>query len=152
MRAKLSRTLTGRQKTKEHRQRLSEAGVLLKGDKNPFYGRTHTPETKAVIADSMKGEKGPTYGRVGAKHPMFGTHHTVATKKKMSEQRRGRTQSDLQRKRVREGWASREIATKLRNTQILERADKGEKAADIGRDLGLKTTTIYNILSKLRKK
>ena len=53
------------------------------GDKNPFYGKTHSDEAKVKVSQANKGrlvgEKNPRYGvpcshtgKFGAEHPMFG--------------------------------------------------------------------------------
>ncbi len=49
------------------------------GDNNPFYGKTHTPETIEFLRTSQKGELGPFYGK----------KHTPESLKKMSESSRG---------------------------------------------------------------
>jgi hypothetical protein len=87
----------------------------MSGDKNPFYGKHHTEETKARMSANAletcqnKGENNPMYGRTGKDapcygrcgelHPMFGKHgeevgffghhHTDATKKILSEKHIG---------------------------------------------------------------
>jgi len=34
------------------------------GEKNPFYGKTHTAETRAAISEKVSGEKHPMYGKL----------------------------------------------------------------------------------------
>lgn len=89
-RIKISETLKGRKPTLDHRKKISAAkkgkkmsvearknmseaqkGKLV-GDKNPFYGKTHTEETKKKISEAKKGVK-----------------PSAETRKKMSEARFG---------------------------------------------------------------
>jgi len=63
------RPMKGRQLTNEHKMKLGKKGSL-----NPFYGKTHTPEAKALIIKANLGKK-----------------HSSATKSLMSLQRQGRT-------------------------------------------------------------
>ena len=44
----------------ETRQKLSEAG---KGEKNPFYGKKHSPEALQKMSDAHKGKPSPMRGR-----------------------------------------------------------------------------------------
>ena len=50
--AKISRSNKGKPKTLEHRKHLSETrlGKYTQAD-NPFYGKTHSEETKAIISE-----------------------------------------------------------------------------------------------------
>lgn len=50
-REKLSNTLKGREFTEEHKRNLSEAS---KGEKNGFYGKHHSQETKRKLAEINK--------------------------------------------------------------------------------------------------
>lgn len=51
-------------------------GVSRYGEENPFYGKTHSSETKAKIRNSL-----PDYS--GENNPMFGKKHTEETIKKI---------------------------------------------------------------------
>lgn len=48
------------------RERLSE---MRKGEKNPFYGESHTEEASRKISESSSGERNPLYGVTGEDHP-----------------------------------------------------------------------------------
>jgi hypothetical protein len=85
------------------------------GEENPFYGKTHSQETKEKISKKSKGKPGvkkfgeenPFYGRSHSQeikdlirqktleqfetlgHPFKGRNHSEETKRKMSEDRKG---------------------------------------------------------------
>jgi len=147
----LSKKLKGKQRSKAHRAKLAEAGKRLVGEKNSFYGKTHSIETKRKIADSMKGEKGPHYGRTGDKHPMFGTQHSESTRRKMSSQRTGKPLSEHQKSRIREAKQASITKTAERDQKILQAAADGLKAPEISAKFGLKIKHVYNILYRMRK-
>ncbi len=62
---KISESLKGRTFTKEHKTRISENHHDVNGENNPFYGKTHTEETKKKIGsrEYSKGEKHHFYGK-----------------------------------------------------------------------------------------
>ena len=66
----------------ETRRKIGEA---VKGEKNGFFGKTHSDEQKAKWSKERSGENSPTYGRVGEKHPFYGKHHTEEAKQRMRE-------------------------------------------------------------------
>ena len=55
-----------------------------KGERNGYYGKHHTEETKQKISESLKGEKNSFYGK----------HHTEETKQKISENNKGRLKGE----------------------------------------------------------
>ena len=83
---------------------------VRKGEKNPFFGKTHSEETKKRLSTNHKGlqagEKNPMFGKkrpdelkeklsklykgvkVGEKNPFFGKTHSEETKKILSEKRK----------------------------------------------------------------
>jgi len=72
---KLRKTSTGRKHTEEAKKKISETH---KGEKNPFYGKCHTAETKEKIRLASTGNK---YA--------LGSKHTKEQKRKYSERLRG---------------------------------------------------------------
>lgn len=47
----------GKPLSKEHKEKLSEKAKLRTGDKNPFFGKTHSEETKNLLRLKMIGKK-----------------------------------------------------------------------------------------------
>lgn len=99
--------ICGYRHTPETRAKMSEE---RKGEKNSFYGRHHTKETKKINSERHKrenlseetlkkmseshkgifdGENNPMYGMRGELSPWWGKHHREETKKKISESRMG---------------------------------------------------------------
>lgn len=62
--------------TSEQIQKLKENHADVSGEKNPFYGRKHSEETRKLISEKIsemvKGEKNPFYGK----------HHSEETRAK----------------------------------------------------------------------
>lgn len=56
-------------KRPEVREKLSE---MRKGEKNPFYGKSHTEEALKKISESTSGENHHLYGVTGEDHPSYG--------------------------------------------------------------------------------
>ena len=58
---------------------IAIGGKKLFGEYNPFYGKTHTKETKKILSEKHKG----IYD--GENNPMYGKHHTDETKEKIKQ-------------------------------------------------------------------
>ena len=78
------------------------------GEENPFYGRSHTEETKRILSEKMKGrfvgEKSPCYGKKMSeefkerlRQANLGRKASEETKKKMSEMRKGLSNSNCRK-------------------------------------------------------
>lgn len=70
------------------------------GEENPFYGKSHTEETKRILSEKMKGrfvgEKSPCYGKTMSdelkeklRQANLGRKASEETKRKLSEMRKG---------------------------------------------------------------
>jgi len=66
----------GKKLSEEHKRKIGDA---VRADKNGFYGKKHTLETKALISKTLEGKN------FGNDNHFFGKKHTVATKKKIGE-------------------------------------------------------------------
>lgn len=132
----------GRKHTEEHRRKNSEANM---GEKNHFYGKEHSEESKIKMSKSHTGvvrseetnkkqsetnkrnkvnvgEKNGMYGMNGDKNPFFGREHTEETKQKLSKIRKekysGENHNMFGKKHSEE--------TKMRMSEV----KKGKKASD----------------------
>ena len=82
--------------TEEVRKKISENHADVSGENNPFYGKSHSEETKEKIRIKNKvnfaKENNPMYGvhRYGESAPMYGKHHTKETKIKIGMTRKGK--------------------------------------------------------------
>lgn len=89
----------GRTISKETRHRLSEAQRKKTGEANQFYGRRHTSESKAKMAQSQKG-----------------VLRSPESRKKQSESITGRSREDHS-KRMRQLWKTPEYREKQRKAK-----------------------------------
>ena len=70
---------------------IKDLSFKMSGKNNPFYGKRHTDETKAVLSqkasERQMGDKNkkPWKGICGENNPHYGTHHSSESKQKMSE-------------------------------------------------------------------
>lgn len=86
--------------TDEWKKKLSEAksGDNFKGEKNSFYGKKHTEETKKILSEQRKGKM------VGVKNPFYGKKHTNETKtilaKNASERFKDKPKSEEQKRKM----------------------------------------------------
>lgn len=71
----------GKSHSPETRAVMSEKSS---GENNSMYGRTNTPEKRKEHSERMKGEGNPLYGKLGKDHPAFGSTRTDEQKQKMS--------------------------------------------------------------------
>ncbi len=91
-------------------------GLDTSGDKNPFYGKKHSSETRKKLSDASSGEKNYFYGKSlsedhkkklseskkGEKHYLYGKHHSEETRKKISLANKGRTHTEESKKKMSE--------------------------------------------------
>jgi NUMOD3 motif len=76
----------------EHRRKLSESASQRTGEKNPFFGKVHSSETK----DRMR------IAAIGRPNPFKGKKHSVETIKAISAKAKGRVLSAETRKKLSE--------------------------------------------------
>lgn len=140
-RKKISEANKGRIKSEETRTKIRNNRPDIVGDKNPFFGRTHSSETKKKISASVKEHhKDPIVrekigkGARGKEGAFKGHHHTDETKQKISESQSGtnhwsfgKIRSDDTRKKIRTTLkghvVSEETKAKIRAT-LLKRKQK----------------------------
>ena len=67
--------------TDEIRKNMSNS---RKGNKNHFYGKHHTEETKKKLSEAHKGMHN------GSNNPFYGKHHSLETKEKISKANKGK--------------------------------------------------------------
>ena len=94
--------------SEESRRKMSLSRL---GDKNHFYGKTHSPEVKERMSRAKKGRPGPK--------------HSPETLERIAEANRGRKMSDEARAKMRAAWVGREITPEWRAN--LSKAHKGRK-------------------------
>lgn len=101
-----------------------------KGEKNSFFSKKHSDETKKAYSEHRKGENNPMYGKPSA---MQGKKHTEETIQKMSETRktswknRGANPTEFQSYRHKV-----DVLTKKQPIHLLENFDKRGRAGDEG--------------------
>lgn len=76
---------------------ISEAAKKRVGDKNPFYGKRHTEESRQKIKDNHPDFK-------GEKHPMYGKHHTEEAKQKMKKPKSEEHKQKLRKPKRKYKW------------------------------------------------
>ena len=68
-------------------------GVSRYGEENPFFGRSHTDEQRALWSEQRRGqnsgEDNPNFGLFGPDHPGYGRYMTEAQRRALSESRTG---------------------------------------------------------------
>jgi group I intron endonuclease len=111
---KISNTLKQKWKDPSFREAITNS---LKGENNPFYGKTHTLEIRKRISNGRKKSTPWNKGKIlkqfsGENHPMFGKEnhwgqHSEETKKKMSQKHKGKRLSNETRKKISEAMKAR---------------------------------------------
>lgn len=65
---------------------ISVGGICLEGEENPFYGKTHTKETRKCLSNLAS-------QRIGILNSFYGKQHSKETKIKISEANKGQNHS-----------------------------------------------------------
>ena len=93
----LSNANKGKKRSKETRELLSISAKRKVGEKNPFFGKSHSGDTRQKISLSNKGKKRTeevkrliSKNNTGEKNPFFGKSHSEETKKTISEKAKSR--------------------------------------------------------------
>jgi hypothetical protein len=67
-RKELSDVMRNRRVSDETKKKMSIRGKLRVGEKNSFYGKHHTPESRKRLSESKTGENHPFYGKKRPEH------------------------------------------------------------------------------------
>lgn len=118
----------------------SKISQSMQGEKNPFYGKTHSDEVKRKLKEINTGENNPRYGVNGENHPMYGKHHSEESKQKISEKLTG---THYQKE------GKKNPNSKIIYCIELGRVFYGIKSA--GRELGIAPQSITACVNKRRK-
>lgn len=78
---KISQAHLGIKLSKKHCKAISDG---IKGENNPFYGKTHSEETIEKIKETLKGQMD------GENNPFYGKQHSEESKRKISENNKGK--------------------------------------------------------------
>lgn len=82
---KIAGNTKGRKLSDKQKKLLSELAKLRVGDKNAFFGKKHSEDTKKASSLRMSGKY------LGDKSPLYGKNVSPETKKLMSEAKKGKT-------------------------------------------------------------
>lgn len=109
----------GRPKPQEVREKISKSLVgLLVGEKNPFFGRTHTEETKKHIGDIQRGQvRGP---------------HSEETCDKIRQRMKGRVFSPETLEKMRQAKLGKKLSPE--HCAKLSEAQKNRRSREAGMD------------------
>ena len=108
--AKISATLKGRKLSVEHKRKMSEG---QKGDKNNFWGKTHSVETRAKISKANETR------RANGNHPFLGKKHSEETKQKMSRAARNRSAETLRNMSQAQVGKKQSLATRSKQRELI---------------------------------
>lgn len=119
----------GRKLKQEHRKQISER---TKGEKNPFFGKHHTEETKKLLSGKLKGKNKSKF--LAENNPMYKRTHLEENKKIMSVASN-------------HFWNSAR-GMELKKIKSEEKLGKPNKFAKKGPDHPKFISTIYSFLNK----
>ncbi len=119
----------GRKLKLEHCKKISDRTI---GEKNPFFGKHHTEETKKLLSEKLKGKNKGKY--LAEKNPMYKKTHSDENKKIMSIASN-------------HFWNS-EDGVKLKQIKSKEKLGKSNQFAKKGKDHPNFISTIYRFFNK----
>lgn len=64
----------------EHRKAVSDFAKTRKGDKNPFYGRTHSEKTREILSKKLKGQRPPNERKIMVEGVLYQSAASCARK------------------------------------------------------------------------
>lgn len=129
---KLSMSRKGKKHSIESRKNMSKLKI---GQKNSFYGKTHSKETLLKISKRLKGKI------AGEKHPFYGKNHTIEHKNKIKESLLGRIVSDETRKKL-----SNILKGKKRSSEIRKKFSEIKKGIPNLKNRGEKNGSYDNVI------
>ena len=130
----------------------------MSGENNPFFGKHHTDETKAVLSAKMSGENGPMYGRsptnkgvprtdeekarmsaaqTGENNSFFGKHHTEQAKEAIRQAHLGTHHTEETKAQMRQlhlGKKHSEETKALMREKALDRAAAKRAAKAVAKE------------------
>lgn len=120
-------------KNSEHaKERSRKISNSLKGDKNPFYGKHHTEQTKEILREYRKGKKlsEETKRKIseaitGGKNPFRGRRHSKESKEKMRKAKLGKKLSEETREKLRISGLGRKVPQEIRDKISKTHMEKG---------------------------
>lgn len=117
------RVIAGKNKGKplseQQKAKLSEIASKRVGEANPFYGKTHTKETKAKLSAAARARTG--------------WHHTPETRRKMANSQKGRVFSEEHRKKLSAAHRGKVLGAETRAK--IAAALTGEKNPNYGKPM-----------------
>ena len=116
--------------TPERCKRMSELASQKVGEKNPFFGKTHSKETRAKISASAK-------QRVGEKNPFHGRKHSLETRLKISAFRGGDGRSFIPQRGYPAEWTE-ELRERIRDRD-------GYRCLMCGNEQGLRKHSVHHV-------
>ena len=91
-----------------------ETRKKLSGERNHFYGKKHSPETRRKLSEAAKGRviseetrRKLSEARTGEKNHLYGKRHSTETRRKISEAGKGRVISEETRRKLSEAGKGR---------------------------------------------
>lgn len=88
---KISKALKGKKLSEEHKRKLSESHQYQYGEKNSFFGKKHTEESKQKIRDKRKLQVFTEETRKKLSESRKGKKHSEETKQKISKSKKGKS-------------------------------------------------------------